>query len=513
MSAETPSGAGSSGSGETSRAAWSTLLVLLVLIVGGLMAHAVRASTAEGEHPAPDGEVDATNAIVFLVDDMSDFACEDASTYLRYSSRWLVDEGVCYDNASVATPVCCPARAQVLTGQLAHNNGVRSQIGAFDLRPTDTVQHDLGEAGITTLGVGKYLNGVRAQDFFGPEPLDNAFDEFHFWNSYQQGAGTFRLYDDQGRWFLPDSGLSSTETNGAYVGDFLERSLAADQPFFVYDALFAPHKQAARDRPADLPLPSARNADAPVPPFVFEPERAAGDKLPIFDYPAKETRTYYEALHDARVRALYDVDEQMAAIFQRLEDAGVLDETVVIFASDNGYTDRGQVNWDGKSIPYPSATDVPMLAYYPGGPRGTVDDRPVSLVDIAPTLYDTLDVTPGHLLDGHSLLGDHERDVVIGEFYHESNNLVVNESGAATAFLPSWKMIKLDRESYLEWYRPDGSILAREYYRDPGMLRNLLHPPYDAAPPPQRIRWLRQLMLSYASCRGTEESGSRRPCP
>lgn len=482
------------------------LLVLLALaanIVG-------QGSRSAGSEPGTDPA--AANAIVFLVDDMPDFSCAEADLYLPRSSKWLRDQGTCYESATTSTPVCCPARAQIQTGQLSHNNRVVSQTAAKNLDPRDTIQHDLALLGVDTYGIGKHLNGVDASEYYGTNGRDSGFEHVDFWNSYRGAPGAFKLYDETGRRYIPTDGLNSTETNGAYLSAYLDEQLGSDEPFFVYDAFFAPHKQGVGGTEADLPPWSGRHADRELPPFRFAPEGLDTDKLPIFQG-ARFTRGYYERLFTARVRALWDVDDQMADVFERLEDTGTLDETAVIFVSDNGYTDRGQANWEGKSIPYPAATNIPMMAHFPGRPPA-VDKKPVALIDIAPTLYDVFGVVPGHVVDGHSLLGDHRRELVYAEFYNENSGLSRRESGPLASNLRSWRVIKKGRQAYVEWYGNGGDTVFAEYYEDPGMTRNLLSPVHrEDRPSAETVRTFRQLLQRVGTCQGTEQQGSPSPCP
>ncbi|WP_148614176.1 sulfatase-like hydrolase/transferase [Nocardioides rubriscoriae] len=494
------------------RSLWATAALVLTLVLGVLVAAVADQQAHSSESATSTGQVHVDNAIVFLVDDMPDFSCADADLYLPQSSPWLREQGTCFESATTSTPVCCPARAQIQTGQLAHNNRVVSQTAARNLDPHDTVQHDLALRGIDTYGLGKNLNGIDASEYYGPDARDNGFSHFNFWNSYRGAPGAFKLYDEQGQQYTPTDGLSTTETNGAYLDAYLDDQLASGEPFFVYDAFFAPHKQGVGATAADLPYVSPEHAQSPVPPFRYAPEGPGRDKLRIFQG-ARFSRAYYERLYTARVRALYDVDEQVAATFQRLEDAGVLDETAVIFTSDNGYTDRGQDNWEGKSIPYPAATNIPMLAWFPGR-APAVDTKPVALVDVAPTLYDVLGVEPGHLLDGHSLLSDHRRDYVYAEFYNEDSGPSRRESGPLTSHLRSWRVVKQGRQAYVEWYDDDREVAFREFYQDPGMLKNLLSPVHARErPSAATIDRFRALLRRFGTCQGTQEQGSPQPCP
>lgn len=495
------------------RSPWPTIIVVVVLVAGGIVANVIsRAQSSEPDGPTLPVDARVKNAIVFLVDDMPDFSCAEADLYLPKSSHWLREQGTCYESATTSTPVCCPARAQVQTGQLSHNNRVVSQTSARKLDVRDTIQHDLGLVGVHTYGVGKNLNGVDASEYYGPDAIDNGFTDFDFWNSYRGSPGAFKLYDDEGERYVPTDGLTTTETSGKYVAAYLDDKLASGEPFFLYDAFFAPHKQGVGALPADMPPVNPEHADDPVPPFRYSPELEALDKLPLFQR-VRFGRPYYKRLFTERVRALYGVDDQMAIVFQRLEDAGVLDETAVIFASDNGYTDRGQDNWEGKSIPYPAATNIPMLARFPGVPGGQVDGRPVALIDIAPTLYDVFGLVPGHVVDGHSLLSDHRREYVYAEFFNENSGLSRRESGPLVSNLRSWRVIKRGTTAYVEWYGNGGDTVFTEFYTDPGMTENLLSPIHrDRRPSRETIRTYRALLQRYGTCVGTEEQGSPTPC-
>jgi arylsulfatase A-like enzyme len=495
------------------RSPWLTVLVVVVLVAAGLTATWI---SNRDQVPAAgvtdNDQVRVRNAIVFLVDDMSDFSCAEAGLYLPRSSRWLLDQGTCYENATSSTPVCCPARGQIQTGQYSHNNRVVSQVAARNLVVRDTIQHDLDLVGVHTYGIGKNLNGIEASEYAGPHGRDTGFTDFDFWNAYKGEPGTFKLYDDDGNRYTPTDGLSTTETNGAFLDRYLDEKLASGEQFYAYDAFVAPHKQSGGFGKKDLPPPSVKHANAPVPPFRYAPERDASDKLPIFQG-ARFKRSYYERLFTAKVRALYDVDDQMADAMEKIEAAGVMDETAVIFTSDNGYTDRGQANWEGKSIPYPAATNIPMLAWFPGRPPA-VENKPVALIDIAATLYDVFGVVPGHQLDGHSLLGDYRREHVFAEFYNENSGLSRRESGPLASNLRSWRVVKEGRRAYVEWYGAGGQVVFDEFYADPGMTRNLLSDAHrDERPPDAVLDRFRRLMEHYGTCQGTTPQGSPQPCP
>ena len=456
---------------------------------------------------------DDLNLIVVVVDDMDDFSCSETKQYLPRSSKWLLDRGRCFENATVTTPVCCPARAEIQSGQVPHNNRVERQIDASQLNPEHTVQARLGRLGLTTYAVGKYLNGV-APSAVADGSFETHFDRTDVWNTdlYKD----YVLFDDDAQPYEPDPPVHTTHRAGRYLTDFVSEMVDEEKPFFAYVGFAAPHTQNRHGQGFLFPRPTAANAHRPVPKFRFRPERDTSDKLlPFTSLDAGHGRRYFTRFHAARVRALYDVDDQVAATFEILERTGTLDETAVFFVSDNGYQ-LGSNGWEGKAVPYPDSIEVPMLAYYPSElGSGVVDRRPVGLVDIAPTVFDLFDVRPGYRLDGHSLLERTARRETFHEFTNERNKFVLQESGNAPFVVPTWaEYVDARGNAYIEYYGRDGSLLAQEYYRDPGMRRNLLAPQHSAhRPSPFDVAAAQARLRQLKSCAGTAERGAGNPCP
>jgi arylsulfatase A-like enzyme len=491
------------------------LAVVVALVLGLLVVAACHAADPEaGSAAVPTVEAPAgtPNAVVVVVDDMSDFSCAETAKFLPKSSAWLRQQGTCFEHATVTSPVCCPARGQLVTGQMPHNNGVERQIDARTLDVDDTIQHALGEHGVATYGAGKYLNGVDARDY--RRGFDTGFQDFDFWNG--MNYWDYKMVDDAGREYKPGDGVHTTVRVGDLITDFVADRAAADQPFYAYAAFHAPHTQNSIKNMGFkdwLPSPTPANARRAVPPLRYHPERDVSDKLRLFGH-GRYSEAQYRQLWAARVRALYDIDDQVARIFTTLEDQGVLDETAVFFVSDNGYN-LGENGWEGKAVPYPPSIEVPMLAYLPGRfAAGAVDERSVGLVDIAPTLDEIFGLTPNHVLDGKSLFQPFHRKTEYHEFTNEKNRFVLRESGWGPTAVPSWRMIRRGERAYVEFTTLKGRVIAREFYEDRRMERNLLAPQYVAQRPgPGTLTWWRQELHRLASCVGTPGSGTSNPCP
>lgn len=453
--------------------------------------------------PAPDA---GYNVVTILTDDMNDVSCQDTAKYFPRSGGQLL-QGTCYENARVASPVCCPSRAAYLTGQLPHNNRVRTIEDGMKLTVQDTVQYRLREAGISTYGVGKWLNGVSFKELADPG-YDTGFSAHDFWKPRR-----YRDYDvvgEDGEVGPLRPMVHTTLHTGDLLDGFVEESLERGDRFYAYGSFMAPHSQHVTRRSSDeLPEATLANRHRPVPPFDYRPEIDTSDKLPVFQQ-SHRGREYYERVNAARVRALYDVDQQIDRLFTTLREHDALDDTVVFVTSDNGYQ-LGQNNWEYKGTPYAGSLDVPLLAYYPDSISSPpVVRSPVNLLDLAPTLYDLFEVTPTTLLDGVSLLAGHEREAE----YYEITNLGTGDETGRGGLMPSWAEIVSNGRAYIQFYSRRGRLLREEFYADPGYQRNLLHRSHAGeAPSKATLNHYRALLTRARTCAGTTAAGAPNPCP
>jgi N-acetylglucosamine-6-sulfatase len=332
------------------------------------------------------------NVIVVLTDDQraGSFSTMPwlASQLARADSGW-----VGFPNAFANTPLCCPARASLLTGLFARHTGVldNGDGGRFD--DSSTLATWLHDEGYRTGLVGKYLNRYP----FGRLPfVPRGWDRF-LAKRNQTGATVYHDFRavDQG----------SPVSVRRYATDWLAeravgfvRSAPESQPFFLVFAPSAPHAPwipAARHEGAltDLPVeepPSVGGALRGAPPWVRS--------LPS---PSAAQRAAW--LEDQRraAESLLAVDEALHALVTALGDR--LDDSVIFVLSDNGYS-FGEHRWEGKTCPYEGCVRVPLAVY---APRTLPGDRDalVSIVDLAPTILDLAGVRPPPAMDGTSFAG------------------------------------------------------------------------------------------------------------
>ena len=401
-------------------------------------------STASAGPPPP-------NVLIFITDDHR----KNLQVMSAVRHR-LKDLGRDYPNAYVTTPACCPSRASIMTGQYAHNHGVFTNKLAERLDHQTTLQFYLQRAGYRTGYVGKFLNGWqlgKRPPFFNEWAINSPADtngQLYYGIKANVNGDVRRI------------GTYSTTFFENQATRFLNRAEGADdeRPWFLYVAPNAPHA---------LFQPERRYADAEVPrwhptPAVWEADRS--DKPPwVTDQSVTVRRGRW--VRRQQLRMLMSVDDLVQRVLSTLEE---LEEqnTLIIFLSDNGYP-WGDHGLDTKSSPYRASVNVPLILRWPGYlDGGTIDQRMVANIDLAPTIIDATGVSTagGPPMDGRSLLDPtwiRERLVLEYLADHRRHGI------------PGWVSLLTPEWQYTEHYYAGGERFY-EYYdlvKDPFQLKNL----------------------------------------
>ena len=339
--------------------------------------------------------------------------------------------GTTFANSFVNLSWCCPSRATFLTGQYAHNHGVFEFDGFAEFNAEhggNTLPAWLQRTGYYTAHVGKYLNGY--EDPSTATLVPRGWDEWYAATEGDQ-LPVQAVYDytlnENGT--LVDYGESVSDFKQdvftAKAVDVINRRAPAEQPFFLSVAYTAPHREKfpSSNLPQDCRAsarPAPRHAMAfdteplPLPPSFNEQD--VSDKPPDIQALAPITsaeRSDIERKFRCRLESLLSVDEGVSAILDALSSHHELDETLVIFTSDNGYLQGEHRVRYGKRRHYEPSTRVPLIVRGPGVPEGeTVGELAIN-ADLAPTILDATDSTPGLERDGRSLI-DLARDPTLG---------------------------------------------------------------------------------------------------
>lgn len=383
------------------------------------------------------------NILLIVTDDQP----KETEWAMPQTVAWLGGNGVTFSQGHCTTPLCSPSRASIMTGRYAHNHAVITNASAASLDQETTLQAQLQAAGYRTGTFGKYLN---AWSLSVPPPHFETF-------AVSNGGYNNLTWNIDGT--VGNIHKYSTDVVRNQTLSFIADSAADTRPWFAFVAPYNCHGPYT---------PSPAYATTPVPPWDGRPSVPEDDRSdkPTAIRSATATAAEGAAVRESQLRCLLAADDLVAAIKDRLASTGQLDNTLVFFISDNGYTWADHA-WIGKSVPYAPAHEVPMYMSWPAGGYGSssVDERIVANIDIAPTVCAAAGITANGPMNGQSLFSSSSRTDLLLEFW------VGIESR-------SWaSLVSLD-EQYTEYYRNTGSVMFREYYDlvgDPYQLTNLLY--------------------------------------
>jgi N-acetylglucosamine-6-sulfatase len=409
-------------------------------MAGAALAALAGIAAAAASPVAQDRSEHGWNVIVVLTDDQR-WDTVDAMPWLASELRRPGSGWTTFPEAFANTPLCCPARASLLTGRYARHTGVERNIDGGELDESSTLATWFSDAGYRTGLIGKYLNGYP----FGRIPyVPPGWDRFVA-KLNQSGATVYRD-------FAAVDQTSQLQITGAYATDWLAeravgfvRTTPPARPLFLLFAPSAPHPPWVPGR-----RHAGTFADVPArePPNVAGALRGAPPWVRSLAVPSTAQRAIWL---DERRRAdetLLAVDDALRALTRALDER--LDETFIFVLSDNGYS-FGEHRWEGKRCPYEACVRIPLAIHAPGdgalaGRAATADagtlEPVVSIVDMAPTILTLAGVAaPDELeeMDGERFAAWPEPQ---GTTAFEPRNEAVFLEWAGDREIPAWTAVR-----------------------------------------------------------------------
>ncbi|MBM82451.1 MAG: N-acetylgalactosamine 6-sulfate sulfatase [Planctomycetaceae bacterium] len=326
------------------------------------------------------------NIIVILVDDLgygdlSSFGAKDLKSPFVDS---IVRNGMKFTNFYANCPVCSPTRAALLSGRYQDMVGVPGVIRTHAENNWGYLHPDavllpvlLKKAGYHTAIVGKWHLGLESPNI----PNDRGFDFFHGYlgdmmDDYYKHRRHGINYMALNRKIIDPPG-HATDLFTEWANAYIKEQAKTEKPFFLYLAYNAPH--------------------TPIQPPVGWVERVRKREAGIDDKRAK------------LVALIEHMDDGIGKVLQTVKDAGIEENTIVIFSSDNG----GQLNVganngplrDGKQSVYEGGIKVSTAVKWPGVVKaGTTSNLMAMSMDIFPTVCEIADAKIEHTIDGVSFL-------------------------------------------------------------------------------------------------------------
>jgi len=498
-------------------------IVAVVAVVAALVTREAEAIACQPS--APLGTTKRTdprpNVVVIMTDDQTLAELE----FMPKTKDLLGTQGTTFANTFATYPLCCPSRATAVTGQYAHNHGVLNNVparpnhpedppgGADALDATNTLPVWLKAAGYTTAHVGKYLNGYGEtskavvppgyDDWYGL--IDPSVLQFYDYNVLDNGTETHCGSTDAD--YQTDV-LMRRATND------IKKFAQQDKPFYLQVWPLAPHS--AIDKNTAVPNRAVINPISPLPrasdigrysdrtfprteafmeaDVSDKPPAQQGAKAKVAEALVKmgigeaELDKLIDDTHRARAESLIAVDDLVAEIVETLRATGLLDNTIVMFTSDNGWLLGEHAIPFAKVVLYEEAVKVPLLVRGPGFPAGHTVRQPVANIDMVPTIAAVAGATPGLTVDGVDF-----RPLIEDEATGRNRAILLEEY----SFKPLYKAVRVAGFKYAEY--ADGNTEFYDLIKDPLELESKAKDPkYEKT----RAR-LKVALKELEACKGT----------
>lgn len=401
----------------------------------------------------------------------------------------MVANGVHLKNAFVTTSLCSPSRASILTGLYTFRHRV---IDNNRLVPEGTIffPQYLQKAGYETGFIGKWHMGGHNDD---PRP------GFDYWVSFK-GQGNYLppgpnyTINVNGERVKQDGYITTLLTR--YAIEFLEDQKDGDKPFFLYlshkavHANFTPEEKYDHKfdgKPFDRPASEEKltNNKRDLPRWLLD-QRNSWHGVDFPYHSELNIEQYYKRYCEA----LCSVDDSVGAVMDQLKKMGIYDETLVIYMGDNGFM-FGEHGLIDKRVAYETSIRVPMLMQCPELFKGgTVVDKMVANIDIAPTVMEAMGLQKPVHMDGSSFIQLAQgkeipwRDYFLYVYYWEKNF-----PQSPTVF-----SLRSDKYKYSTYYGLWDTDEFFDIQADPMEQKNLIHDPEYASKSKEMENRLYQMM-------------------
>lgn len=431
-------------------------------------------------------KVKQPNFLFVLVDDQPYDALESSGRYPFLKTpnmQRLQDEGAIFYNYYVTQSICSPSRASFLTGTYPHIHGVNQNNRHVDpdWKTYQPYNEHLQKAGYETAHVGK----IHMAHYKGKEHIRPGFD---YWYSFVgQGEYFDPQVNDNGKEYQEKGYMTDILTDKAIT--WLQQKRDPNKPFSLnlwHKAVHENHAPAPRHK--DM---YAAN-ELPVPPYDTHLEDFKGkpewQRIKAWDSKWKEyvhsdtiTPKKWPIKGDkfkTLLECLAAVDESLGKVLATLEEMGELDNTVVIYSSDNGYFMGEHGYWD-KRIAYENSMKIPMLIRYPEKIKPkTIINKNALNIDLAPTILEIAGIEKPQYMQGESMVklfdekpDNYWRDSFMFEYYVDD---------AYPYAGPNMLAIKSEKYKLIDTFLENDIDELYDMENDPGEMNNLINnPDYD----------------------------------
>ena len=399
------------------------------------------------------------NVLILFIDDLgwTDIGVNGSTFYETPKIDALAASGVNFKRSYSANPVCSPTRAALMTGKAPQRVGITQWIGGKDKISLALSEVTIGEAfqesGYRTGYVGKWHLGKADS----AQPQHQGFEYTKAVNRAGQPASFFYPFGKK------KGGSSVPDLEDYKKGDYLTDALtdkaidfidqADDKPFFLCLAHYAVHTPI--QAPADL-----------VKKYEAKKQELLGKGEPELKDEKYGTRSRVKQGDPTYAAMIENLDTNIGRVMDHLSEKGMLENTIVVFTSDNGGlahrkkeggpTSNAPLR-SGKAWNYEGGIRIPTIISWPGHVKPATSEAPVITMDMYPTLLDLagLPPKPKQTLDGESLKevmdgSDDISDRMLAWTYPHIHGSGHKPSDAILS--KNWKMIRFESDEPTELY-------------------------------------------------------------
>ena len=391
----------------------------------------------------------------------------------------LAKEGVNIENFFVTQSICSPSRASFLTGTYPHIHGVNQNNKHVDPDWQNYAPYSthLQNSGYETAHIGKIHMAWKR----GKEHIRPGFD---YWFSFiGQGQYFDPKVNDNGVEMKLEGYMTDILTDKTI--DWLKNKRDPNKPFSLNLWHKAVHE---RHLPAPRHKNLYKNEDLPTPPYDTHKETFKGkpewlrrktygfkwnendkipDELPEITWPINKQK-YMQLL-----RSLIAVDESLGQVIKTLDEMGELENTVIIYSSDNGYF-MGEHTFLDKRLAYENSMRVPMIIRYPKLiTKNSIVKEQCLNIDIAPTILDLAGVKKPSYMQGESMVklvsGKKDkswRKSMLFEYY-------VDDAWPYAG--PNQVAVRTNKYKLIDNFLEDDIDELYDLVNDPGEMKNLIN--------------------------------------
>ncbi len=374
-------------------------LVFKSLQIATLLTIAVLPFTGCSQN-APIHPIKRPNVIFIMADDQRfDMLNTNGNPYVRtpHLDR-LAAEGCNFKNAFTVSGVCSPSRADFFSGKYAHQCGAPQIIWdnhtfRMNETPFPALLHD---EGYYSAHIGKWHLGEGQKQKKG----------YDYWAGFEWLGSFYNTTVHVNGKAEQHEGFSDDILAGM-AADKIQKMATMSQPFCLFVGLKAPHlpfsypnryKEYLDD--VDIPEPGSIDEDydesgrAPIMKTNVIRVRTFQAGIPMFGSWENYVKSYY--------RSSQALDDAVGTILEAIDKAGITDETIVIYSSDQGYT-LGEHGMTEKHYAYEQVMRIPMIIRYPDMIQPGITPPGMALnIDVAPTVLDLCGVEPPAEMTGKS---------------------------------------------------------------------------------------------------------------